>query len=196
MSVRRARADLSFGSSRNPLGESTSPQRQTTWLCHQLVKKCLIELVNEYASSPPHDAFSGFRSGNGVFRRKTLSCPHRTRCWIRLKIRESSTLSSSPKVFRQSHGFAIRERIKKEKCVFSVAVFAAILFASLPGLAPPAFCEASLFRGLPQKPIAAPAAPPDGERPAAAQWPCGSFVFVEEKADAPDPPSRRVNVRW
>ena len=68
----------------------------------QLVKKCLIELVNEYASSPLHDAFSGFSSGNGIFRRKMLSCPHRTRCWIRLKIREGSTLSSSPKGFRQS----------------------------------------------------------------------------------------------
>ena len=68
----------------------------------QLVKKCLIKLVNEYASSPPHDAFSGFSSGNGIFRRKMLSCPHRTRCWIRLKIREGSTLSSSPKGFRQS----------------------------------------------------------------------------------------------
>ena len=68
----------------------------------QLVKKCLIELANEYASSPPHDAFSGLISENGVFCRKMLSCPHRTRCWIRLKIREDSTLSSSPKGFRQS----------------------------------------------------------------------------------------------
>ena len=68
----------------------------------QLVKKCLNKLVNEYVSSPPHDAFSGFSSENGIFRRKTLSCPHRTRCWIRLKIREGSTLSSSPKGFRQS----------------------------------------------------------------------------------------------
>lgn len=67
----------------------------------QLVKKCLIKLVNEYASSPPHDAFSGFSSGNYIFR-KMLSCPHRTRCWIRLKIRENSPLSSSPKGFRQS----------------------------------------------------------------------------------------------
>ena len=67
----------------------------------QFVKKCLNKLVNEYASSPPHDAFSGFSSGNGIFR-KMLSCPHRTRCWIRLKIREGSTLSSSPKGFRQS----------------------------------------------------------------------------------------------
>ena len=67
----------------------------------QLVKKCLNKLVNEHASSPPHDAFSGFRSGNYIFR-KMLSCPHRTRCWIRLKIREGSTLSSSPKDFRQS----------------------------------------------------------------------------------------------
>ena len=57
----------------------------------QLVKKCLNKLVNEYASSPPHDAFSGFSSGNYIFR-KMLSCPHRTRCWIRLKIREGSTL--------------------------------------------------------------------------------------------------------
>lgn len=67
----------------------------------QLVKKCLNKLVNEYASSPPHDAFSGFSSGNYIFR-KMLSCPHRTRCWMRLKIREGSTLSSSPKGFRQS----------------------------------------------------------------------------------------------
>ena len=40
----------------------------------QLVKKCLNKLVNEYASSPPHDAFSGFSSGNYIFR-KMLSCP-------------------------------------------------------------------------------------------------------------------------
>ena len=100
----------------------------------QLVKKCLIKLVNEYASSPPHDAFSGFRSGNGIFRRKMLSCPHRTRCWMRLKIREGSPLSSSPKVFRQSRplpaGIALNDAgvLQSAPNPSSAALFFSLIF--------------------------------------------------------------------
>ena len=99
----------------------------------QLVKKCLNKLVNEYASSPPHDAFSGFSSENGIFR-KMLSCPHRTRCWIRLKIREGSTLSSSPKGFRQSRplpaGIALNDAgvLQSAPTPASAALFFSLIF--------------------------------------------------------------------